>query len=195
MESSPTVFHILPLSPVTVSTRADVVHSFIEAVQVSQLIKHISPSTSVLLLLSLLLLLLDSAHQLQWAKNCNEISTACWSPWSIPWKKQKTKTATIESIIISFFRVLFSIIYGLLYISQLCGLSVRLSVYGGVCACVGGCCPWRHCKKLACKTSWPFVSVANNNRANHLNDITRKWNVNNSLCHPMRERNWQRDTL
>lgn len=29
-------------------------------------------------------------------------------------------------------------------------------------------------KKLACKTSWPFVSVANNNRANHLNDITRK---------------------
>lgn len=113
-------------------------------------------------------------------------------------KKQKTKTATIEAIIISFFRVLFSIIYGLLYISQLCGLSVRLSVYGGVCVWVR---VWEvvvhdvTAKKLACKTSWPFVSVANNNRANHLNDITRKWNVNNSLCHAMRETNWQRDTL
>lgn len=101
-------------------------------------------------------------------------------------KKKKTKTATIEAIIISFFRVLFRLFMAC-YTFHSCA--------GWVCNCVCVCVCGRLLsmtsllKKLACKTSWPFVSVANNNRANHLNDITRKWNVNNTLCHATIEKN------
>lgn len=160
-------------------------HSFIETVQLSQLIKikHISPSTSVFIVAPP-----TNSEELQWDHHDQFLE-----------KKQK-KLQQSKRLSYHFCRFLFRLFMAC-YTFRSAGW-VRFAVRVFVCLCV--------CGRLLSMTSLWLIqknwlakqvglsSAPNNNRANHLNDITRKWNVNNTLCHGTRKRKIERrhrDTL
>lgn len=99
---------------------ADVVHSFIETVQVSELIKikHISPSTSVFIVAPP-----TNSEELQWDHHDQFLLK----------EKKKKKLQQSKRLSYHFCRFLFRLFMACYTFHS----AVR-------CACVGGCCPWRH---------------------------------------------------
>lgn len=69
-------------------------------------------------------------NEAQKAKNCNEISTACWSPWSIPWKKKKQKLQQSKRLSYHFFEFCFYYLWPVIHFTV-----VRVECVT-VCVCV-----------------------------------------------------------